>query len=168
MARRAPILPENYNPVGERLKRIAENFRDQPVVVQMPERSTPTPQPPEARIPATPQQMAILTLRQEFPEMPKAIESRKGSVRFRCNPLERRRWHDIAREVSGDQQNLSHFLRAFMLLLEQSQEELRKMVPDIQKFQRPTNSDTLGHALYEHRLAQCLHEAIRLSEKPRA
>jgi hypothetical protein len=166
MAKRAPILPENYNPVGERLKRIAENFKDQPVVLQMPE--LPTPPPPEPRIPTTPEEMAFLSLRQEFPDTPKSIELKSGSVRFRCNPLERRRWHEIVREVSGDQQNLSHFIRAFMLLLDQSQTELRKMTPDIQKFQRPSNGDTLGHALYEHRLAQCLHEAIRLSEKPRA
>lgn len=93
MAKRAPILPENYNPVGERLKRISENFKDQPVVLQMPE--LPTPPPPEPRIPTTPEEMAFLSLRQEFPDIPKAIELKSGSVRFRCNPLERRRWYEI-------------------------------------------------------------------------
>lgn len=165
MAKRAPILPDNYNPVGERLQRLL-----QPVV--------PAPEPVAEALrvielsrvepPAVPLKVAAtLPEREPIPEVPVDHELKTVSVRFRCTPGERKKWHEITRELSSDHNNLSHFIRAAMLLVENSYEPLRKLAPDIQRFQKPATTDPLGITLYEQRLAQYLYDAIKLAGRPR-
>ena len=89
-------------------------------------------------------------------------------MRFRCSASERKKWHGITRELSGDHNNLSHFIRAAMLLLENSHDQLMKLAPDIQRFRKPGTTDTLGITLYEQRLSQYLYDAIRATGRPKS
>lgn len=167
MAKRAPILPENYNPVGERLKRLTQPLTisrasSAPEIV-----AAPVAQPPvieDATLqPTTP----TLREREPIPEIPTDRELKGVSVRFRCTPSERKKWHEITRELSGDHNNLSHFIRAAMLLLENSHEQLTKLAPDIQRFRKPGTTDMLGITLYEQRLSQYLYDAIKSAGRPK-
>ena len=164
MAKRAPILPDNYNPVGERLRRVAQPFPSSatPVekVVALPSVDTALPDesPP----------ISVLREREPIPEIPTDHELKTVSVRFRCSASERKKWHGITRELSGDHNNLSHFIRAAMLLLENSHDQLMKLAPDIQRFRKPGTTDTLGITLYEQRLSQYLYDAIRATGRPKS
>ena len=164
MAKRAPILPENYNPVGERLKR----FLPPPAIV-----APPDPQPEYnliemARPTAEPSvSLNALPEREVIPEIPTDRELKTVSVRFRCTLSERRKWHEITRELSGDHNNLSHFIRSAMLLVENAFEQLQRLAPDIQRFRKPATTDPLGITLYEQRLSQHLYDAIKSAGRPK-
>ena len=166
MAKRASILPENYNPVGERLRRVTEppppqlNPSPEPKTIEL-SRPFVEPEAPAEKLPVA------LREREPIPEIPVDRELKTVSVRFRCTLNERRKWHEIARELSGDQNNLSHFIRATMLLVENSYEQLRRLAPDIQRFNKPASADTLGLVLYEQRLSQHLYDAIKGAGRPR-
>jgi hypothetical protein len=155
MAKRAPILPENYNPVGERLRSLS-----QPLTLTRPSSESFDITPTDSETP-------VLLEREPIPEIPTEKELKAVSVRFRCTPSERKKWHEITRELSGDHNNLSHFIRAAMLLLENSHEQLMKLAPEIQRFKKPGTTDMLGITLYEQRLSQYLYDAIRLAGRPR-
>jgi hypothetical protein len=155
MAKRAPILPENYNPVGERLRSFS-----QPLTLTRPSSESFDITPTDSETP-------VLLEREPIPEIPTEKELKAVSVRFRCTPSERKKWHEITRELSGDHNNLSHFIRAAMLLLENSHEQLMKLAPEIQRFKKPGTTDMLGITLYEQRLSQYLYDAIRLAGRPR-
>ena len=167
MAKRAPILPDNYNPVGERLRRIA-----QPVTPALPPNAnvvefaplTPSPVAPVERADETPRPR--LREREPIPEIPTAQELKGVSVRFRCTPSERKKWHEITRELSGDHNNLSHFIRAAMLLVENAHDQLKRLAPDIQRFKKPATTDAIGITLYEQRLAQYLYDAMKATGRP--
>ena len=111
--------------------------------------------------------VGTLAEREPIPEVPVDRELKTVSVRFRCTPGERKKWHEVTRELSSDHNNLSHFIRAAMLLVENSYEQLRKLAPDIQRFQKPATTDTLGITLYEQRLAQYLYDAIKQAGRPK-
>jgi hypothetical protein len=164
MAKRAPILPDNYNPVGDRLRRVLQpaatplepnsNIVNHPLhAVEQEEASSPD---------------LALREREQVPDVPVDKELKTTSVRFRCSMSERRKWHTMTQEYSGDHNNLSHFIRATMLLLENADEQLRRLTPDIQRFRKPATTDTLGIALYEQRLAQLLYDAIKTAGRPKA
>lgn len=157
MGKRAPILPENYNPVGERLQRLTQ---------PLPSTSTdnvialPSAEPlPEAG--------PVLREREPIPDIPTGPELKTVSVRFRCALSERKKWHELTRELSGDHNNLSHFIRAALLLVENAQEPLQRLAPDIQRFAKPATTDPLGLTLYEQRLAQLLYDAIKAAGRPK-
>lgn len=160
MAKRAPILPDNYNPVGERLQRLT-----QPSAVMASDNVIALP-PPEA--PSSAEAGPVLRERELIPDIPTGPELKTVSVRFRCALSERRKWHELTRELSGDHNNLSHFIRAALLLVENAQEELQRLAPDIQRFQKPATTDPLGLTLYEQRLAQLLYDAIKAAGRPKA
>lgn len=159
MAKRAPILPDNYNPVGERLKRITE---PPPSFLPFTEKivDLPLPEQNESKAAATSEKAAI-------PEVPTDKEIKDVSVRFRCTPSERKKWHEGTRVICGDHNNLSHFIRAAMLLIENSHEDLKRLAPDIQRLRKPATNDQLAIVLYEQRLAQILYDAIKSSGRPR-
>jgi hypothetical protein len=105
--------------------------------------------------------------REPIPDVPTEQELKTVSVRFRCTLNERKKWHAITRELSGDHNNLSHFVRAAMLVLENSLESLQRLAPDIQRFRKPATCDPLGITLYEQRLAQLLYDAIKIAGRPK-
>lgn len=160
MAKRAPILPDNYNPVGERLQRLTQPLPSlSPAsdnVIALPSSENPPVAEP------------VLREREPIPDIPTGPELKTVSVRFRCSPNERKKWHELTRELSGDHNNLSHFIRAALLLVENAQEELQRLAPDIQRFQKPATTDPLGLTLYEQRLAQLLYDAIKAAGRPKA
>jgi len=163
MAKRAPILPDNYNPVGERLRRISEPFSPVVVpgenVIALP---TPESSPVTEAVPGP-----ALRERELIPDIPTGQELKTVSVRFRCALNERKKWHELTRELTGDHNNLSHFIRAALLLVENSQGQLQRLAPDIQRFQKPATNDPLGLTLYEQRLAQLLYDAIKAAGRPK-
>lgn len=160
MAKRAPILPDNYNPVGERLQRLT-----QPSAVMASDNVIALPTP-EAPSPA--EAGPALRERELIPDIPTGPELKTVSVRFRCALSERKKWHELTRELSGDHNNLSHFIRAALLLVENAREPLQRLAPDIQRFEKPATTDPLGLTLYEHRLAQLLYDAIKGAGRPKA
>ena len=164
MAKRAPILPDNYNPVGDRLRRVlqpaASTLEQDGKVTNLPQQVV------EAEGASSPD--VALREREQVPEVPIDKELKTTSVRFRCSLSERRKWHTMTQEFSGDHNNLSHFIRATMLLVENADEQLRRLAPDIQRCRKPATTDTLGIALYEQRLAQLLYDAIKTAGRPKA
>jgi hypothetical protein len=88
-------------------------------------------------------------------------------LRFRCSESERKKWHDISREITGEHNQLSHVLRACLLILENSYEQLKKVSPEMQRIKRPPVTDGLALALYEHRIAQLLFDAMRAAGRPK-
>ena len=168
MAKRSPILSESYNPVGDRLRR----FRSvgQPSV--SPEES-PSTSDESAGTKAADDASAPLyeppriRERLPIPEIPTGPELKGVSVRFRCTPSERKKWHEATRQLSGDHNNLSHFIRAAMLLFfDHANEPLMRLAPDIQRLRKPATTDMLGIVLYEQRLSEFLYDAIRASGHP--
>jgi hypothetical protein len=160
MGKRAPILPDNYNPVGERLQRLT-----QPPAVEPPGDNVialPTTEP----LPVV-ESGPTLREREPIPDIPTGPELKTVSVRFRCALSERKKWHELTRELSGDHNNLSHFIRAALLLVENAQEQLQRLAPDIQRFQKPATTDPLGLTIYEQRLAQLLYDAIKAAGRPK-
>ena len=169
MGKRAPILPDNYNPVGERLRRILQP--PPPVATRMPpavettEQNIELPSITESR-PGPASRVVEMRMdpreeREPIPETPVDRELKGVSVRFRCTLSERKKWHEITRELTGDHNNLSHFVRAAMLLVESAHEPLKRLAVDIQRLRKPATTDSLGITYYEHRLAQYLYDAIR-------
>lgn len=173
MGKRAPILPEGYNPVGEALRK---------AVTQAPPRE-------ESRVSVEP---AIIELKREekrvgellkkeeratsaftvkertpIPEVPTDRELKQASFRFRCTEIERRKWHSMAQELTGEHSQLSHFARAAFMLMENAFDELKRAAPDIQRLKYPAKSDHVGLVLYEQRLSEVLFDAIKASGRPR-
>ncbi len=167
MAKR-PILPVDYNPIGDRLKRATA-----PVAV---EEETVGPVEEQGRglqvissVPKQQKQNFAETLREAdpVPELPTGREPKESSFRFRCTQSERKKWHDIARELTGEHSRLSHIARAAFLLVENAYDELKKAAPEIQRVRYPAKTDNLAQALYEQRLAQVLYDAIKAAGRPK-
>ena len=138
MAKRAPILPEGYNPVGEALKK------------------------------AITQQVPVAGEPEETSEVYAGRELKQTSFRFRCTDNERRKWHLMSQDLTGEHSQLSHFARAAFMLFDHAFEELQKRSPEIRRMRYPAKSDHLGQALYEQRLAVYLFEAIKAAGRPRS
>jgi hypothetical protein len=173
MAKRAPILPEGYNPVGEALRRavsphhqielsrpqaeanIVELRKDQHRVGEVPQVEGASP-------PAV-----ILKERTPVPEIPTERELKLTSFRFRCTENERRKWHSMAQELTGEHSQLSHFARAAFMLIENSFDDLKHFAPDIQRLKYPAKTDHIALALYEQRIAEFLFDAIKAAGRPR-
>lgn len=158
MAKRASILDADYNPVGARLKTAVEAGNDDP----SPE---PDADGPPADANSAPTQHALPSLVRD--DRKAARELKEAYLRFRCSESERKKWHDIAREITGEHSQLSHVLRAALLLLENSYEQLKKVSPEMQRIKRPPVQDALGLALYEHRIAQLLFDAVKAAGRPK-
>jgi len=102
MGKRAPILPEGYNPVGEALKKavtpLAAAEPGQPkvernVIELRREERKPAeplePQPLSALPPRPPEKVPV-------PDVPMGRELKLTSFRFRCTENERKKWHSVA------------------------------------------------------------------------
>ena len=170
MAKRAPILPDNYNPVGERLRRVVEappepqiNREEKVIDIHRPISSAVAA--PVARL--EPEYQAPSTEKEPIPEIPTGKELKDVSVKFRCTLSERKKWHEITHEVTGEQNQLSHLIRAALLLVENSYEHLKKVAPEMQRLKNPAKSDALAITLYEQRLSQHLFDAIKGAGRPR-
>lgn len=170
MAKRAPILPDNYNPVGERLRRVVEapsepqHSREEKVI------DLHRPVPSALMIPLASGERSIEAQsieRQLIPEIPTDKELKDVSVKFRCTLSERKKWHEITHEVTGEQNQLSHIIRAALLLVENSYEQLKKAAPEMQRLKNPAKSNSLAITLYEQRLSQFLFDAIKSTGRPR-
>jgi hypothetical protein len=161
MAKRSTILDVDYNPVGARLRSAV---------------APPIPPEPEVGISSVPTATRQQDLLHSPPAEPTPLfreprpterEIKDAYLRFRCSESERKKWHDIAREMTGEHNQLSHVLRACLLLLENSYEQLKKISPEMQRIKRPPVQDALGLALYEHRIAQLLFDAVKAAGRPR-
>lgn len=165
MAKRSTILDDDYNPVGARLKNVVAPLTQ-----------------PEAADEATPAEVRgdDRARQQDFLPSPKPEPSplfrdprriereiKDAYLRFRCSESERKKWHDLSREITGEHNQLSHVLRACLLLLENSYEQLKKVSPEMQRIKRPPVQDGLGLALYEHRIAQLLFDAVKAAGRPK-
>lgn len=161
MAKRSTILDVDYNPVGARLRSAVE-----PVSTAEQE-ATPQSAVPRKHqqeiVPSPPPEPLSLVRDQRRVE----YEIKDTCLRFRCSESERKKWHDIAREMTGEHNQLSHVLRACLLLLENSYEQLKKVSPEMQRIKRPPVQDALGLALYEHRIAQLLFDAVKAAGRPK-
>lgn len=170
MARRAPVLPVDYNPVGDRLRRLTLSPESPATPVQYSD-AIPTAERPSPG----PEDEASVRLRdmprgpepERIPEVPTGRELKAVSVRFRCTPSERKKWHELTRNLSGDHNNLSHFVRAAMLLFDHAHDQLVRLAPEIQRLRKPATTNVLGIVLYEQRLAGFLYDAIRNSGRPK-
>lgn len=162
MAKRSTILDDDYNPVGARLKNAVAPL---PELAEIPAHGSTSDEParvqqPQLPSPATPEPL--------FRD-PRRIEReiKDAYLRFRCSESERKKWHDLSREITGEHNQLSHVLRACLLLLENSYEQLKRVSPEMQRIKRPPVQDGLGLALYEHRIAQLLFDAVRAAGRPK-
>lgn len=165
MAKRSTILDDDYNPVGARLKSvIASPPEGEPAAATHLEAARgldrgrqedllPSPTPEPAPLFRDPRRVER--------------EIKDAYLRFRCSESERKKWHDLSREITGEHNQLSHVLRACLLLLENSYEQLKKVSPEMQRIKRPPVQDGLGLALYEHRIAQLLFDAVRAAGRPK-
>ena len=165
MAKR-PVLPDNYNPIGDRLKKAIAT----PVVqlVPEPEKVVDKPQIPEP----IKEEVASIKLVEHasielFNDEPVGKELKESSVRFRCTTIERKKWHSLSFELTGESGRLSHIIRAALLLIENSYEELKRNSSEIQRVRHPAKVDQLGLLLYEQRIAEFLYDAIRGSGRPK-
>lgn len=173
MGKRAPILPEGYNPVGDALKRavnpppvfqatqahtennIVDLWPENKAIGETNQQETFSPVPP------------ILKERTPVPDVPTDRELKQTSFRFRCTENERKKWHLMVQELTGEHSQLSHFARAAFMLMENAFEELQRVAPDIQRLKYPAKTDQLGLTLYEQRLSEFLFDAIKASGRPR-
>jgi hypothetical protein len=157
MAKRS-ILDDDYNPVGARLKSVVTPPDDSPAAP-----SSVSPQHQPEPLPSLQPEPAPL-----FRDLRRAERELKDAyLRFRCSESERKKWHDLSREITGEHNQLSHVLRACLLLLENSYEQLKKVSPEMQRIKRPPVQDGLGLALYEHRIAQLLFDAVKAAGRPK-
>ena len=175
MGKRAPILPEGYNPVGEALRKAVTPNRSEyaeqseyrtdnnVVVFHHDEEKVEKAAEQGMTRPA----LAILKEREPIPDVPNDKELKQTSLRFRCTERERKKWHTMAQELTDNHGQLSHFARAAFVLIENAFEELQHLAPDIQRLKYPASTDQLGLALYEQRLAEFLFDAIKASGRPR-
>jgi hypothetical protein len=169
MAKRAPILPDNYNPVGERLRRVVEAVPERPansdekVIEIAPQTVTLT----SVAVPEVEPQQVTVEEREIIPEIPTDKELKDASVKFRCTPSERKKWHEITHEMTGEHNQLSHLIRATLMLVENSYEQLKRVAPEMQRLKNPPKTDPLAIALYEQRIAQLLFDAIKSAGRPR-
>ncbi len=169
MAKRAPILPDNYNPVGERLRRVVEAAPERPAngdekVIEI---NRPAVVTTSAGVPEGVPQQTIVEEKEIIPEIPTDKELKVASVKFRCTPSERKKWHEITHEMTGEHNQLSHLIRATLILVESSYDQLKKVSPEMQRLKNPPKTDPLAIALYEQRLAQLLFDAIKSAGRPR-
>lgn len=167
MAKRAPILPEGYNPVGERLKRVID---PQEVITtqQHEEKIIEIRRDVLTGIPVKQtSETFIFQEKEPIPEIPTDKELKDVSARFRCTLSERKKWHEISRELTGDHNQLSHLIRAALLLVENSYEQLKKSSSEVQRIKKPANTDMLGITFYEQKIAQVLFDAIKTTGRPR-
>jgi hypothetical protein len=169
MAKRAPILPENYNPVGERLKRVVEPTPETPANIdeKVIELTRPIVAAVAAAVPELSPPQALVEEKEIIPEIPTDKELKDASVKFRCTPSERKKWHEITQEITGEHNQLSHIIRATLILVENSYEQLKRVSPEMQRLKNPPKTDSLATALYEQRLAQLLFDAIKATGRPR-
>ncbi len=168
MGKRAPILPEGYNPVGDALKRAVnptssgEISRTNIVELRPEEREVDLSEL-ESSV-AVPQ---VIKERMPVSDVPTDRELKQTSFRFRCTENERKKWHAMTQEITGEHSQLSHFARASFMLMENAFDELKRVAPDIQRLKYPAKTDQMGLALYEQRLTEFLFDAIKASGRPR-
>ncbi len=170
MAKRAPILPDNYNPVGERLRRVVEAASEPQIskeekIIDI-HRPAPAQETPLAVV-SEPTHIEPIVEKKPIPEIPTDKELKDVSVKFRCTLSERKKWHDITHEVTGEQNQLSHLIRAALLLVENAYDQLKKVSPEMQRLKNPAKSDALAITIYEQRLSQYLFDAIKGTGRPR-
>lgn len=175
MGKRAPILPEGYNPVGDALKKAVnpqpsvfiepQKQRTENKVVDLHREETRVgdASDQETSRPSAP----ILREKNPIPEIPTDRELKHTSFRFRCTESERKKWHSMSQELTGEHSQLSHFARAAFMLMENAFDELKRVAPDMQRLKYPAKTDPMGLALYEQRLAEFLFDAIKASGRPR-
>jgi len=184
MGKRAPILSQDYNPVGARLQKAlapvpeerpapqitrevqTQIRREEPVqrsekVVTSSQFLKAPPQPQERRIASPIERLEPIA------DAPQTKEMMITSLRARCTENERKKWHDFAKDVTGEHNQFSHVFRAMLLILENSHEHLMKLLPEMKGLKVPAKKDSMGIALYEQKLSQILWDAIKGAGRPR-
>jgi hypothetical protein len=170
MAKR-PILPENYNPIGDRLQRATSIPTPSPLPSESEtslevETTQSDPVAPLLGIPVS--ELAVKSQADPLSlESDHGQDLKESSFRFRCSASERRKWHSIAIELTGENGQLSPIVRASLLLIESCYDELKRMSPDIKRLRRPAKQDSLAWLFYEHRLAEYIYDALKASGRPK-
>jgi hypothetical protein len=164
MAKRAPILSQDYNPVGARLRGVLSHVPSTSTGSRAHEEQLETSHVVEIKSHDSQERegRGVIPNLQPFKK-----EIKESYLRFRCTDAERKKWHDITREITGEHNQLSHVMRACLLVLENSYDELKKISPDIQRMKRPSSQDSMGLAIYEQRISQYLFDAIKAAGRPK-
>lgn len=180
MAKKAPILSKNYNPVGEKLRRVLETAAE----------TSDAPLQPKAKEPAqvvekepshevVPESVNEAPAADNIVELPKQSAGAKSphkstssknamtsELRCRCTKSERKKWHDFAMRVTGAPNQFSHVFRAMLLLLEHAEKELEKQNHKLEVLENPSKQDPLAVTFYEQKLASFVWEALRRAGRP--
>lgn len=179
MAKRAPILSRNYNPVGEKLRRVLETAAettDAPSVHSESDsegESEDVHQPQEVISEETKQEVEDNVL--ELPVIPTHAEKQQrasgknamtSELRCRCTKSERKKWHDFSMRITGAPNQFSHVFRAMLLLLEHAEDELEKQQHKLEVLENPSKQDPLAVTFYEQKLANFIWGAMRRAGRP--
>ncbi len=167
MAKR-PVLPDNYNPIGDRLKRAIAVSQAIPLVAESEEVIKETPQSELVKEDVAPPPLVSSSMTIEVLQTePTGTELKESAIRFRCTDHERKKWHSLAFELTGESGQMSHIIRSALLLIENSYEELKRSRHEMQRLRYPGKSDPFGLVLYEQRLAEFVYDAIKATGRPK-
>ena len=156
MAKKAPILNKNYNPVGEKLRRALE-VKD----VNTPKKIEKKSLNKTNTLPVT-KQVNI-----ESPEKKQKQEGAKTyELRCRCSKFERDKWNKFALDFTGEPNHFSHIFRSILLLLEHAEINLDELSRKVKELEKPSKRDLLAVSFYEQKLANYIFEAVRRAGKP--
>jgi hypothetical protein len=195
MAKRRPIVDQNYNPVRSKLTEYRDSKEREDVVANVaapvqketasepqkqvktqqkshpvePILETPEPRVAERRIEPAPEQS---TRPEVSPDAEVLVEKSfktalTKELRARCTDEEHEGWHDFAYDVTGKRNNFSAVFRACLSLLEHATGELELRKADMKALKRPPKGQNLETALYEHQLGQIIYDAMRASGRPK-
>lgn len=161
MAKKASILNENYNPVGEKLKRALE-------IKSTNTSSSEIEEPANKKEPLT-NSLDILESRvTEFykPKKKEEVKAKTYELRCRCSKSERDKWNKFAMNFTGEPNHFSHLFRSMLLLLEHAEVDLETLSRKVKEIEKPSKGDLLGVSFYEQKLASYIFEALRRAGKP--
>lgn len=189
MAKRRPIVDQDYSPVRAKLSQYRESAsksleervqtpEGEPVVEVAPPAVEPVREEalerqaqPVSVVPAP----ALATRVVEAPsrsyapsiDLDTASKILSKELRARCTEEEHEEWHNFAYEVTGKRNNFSAILRACLSLLEHSNSELELRKPQMKALKRPPKGKHLETALYEYELSQIVYDALRAAGRPK-
>lgn len=189
MAKKAPILDKNYNPIASRLKEFKnplkeEDNKDSSEESKKQKTNTKkrnSEKKPSSKVTnkATQRRKGEFIDQEEEALLKKektifiddnfklgTQESKKRcEIKFMCSGDERDRWHQYSHKITGKRNCLSNVIRSLLLILEDSEEQLEKVSEAIKEIQTPPRGDALKTILFEKKIANVIWEAVRRSSK---
>ncbi len=180
MAKKAPLLGKNYNPIGSRLKKFSNQTQSgkeskiskleagKEDVKEKSRLSIPELKRTEQVPIIKPEEEALLEKDTKvfLGDLPIEEEGKRTELKFRCTASERDRWHEFSEKVTGRRNKLSNVMRSLLLLLEHSEGQIEALGTSLKDVKPPPKGDALKTVLYEKKIASVLWEAIRRASKP--